>query len=227
MLQQSAGNAAVTRLLQRQEVTFDLEVPTPEEQERLRRQGVELPRVSAASADPRRHSDYVDRRLTAVGFGIYLGGYVLYLEDVAEPLFVPESHFDFTATNVAPADLAIHPSWDAAIGVVPQGPHRPGDEIPYAYYRGARGVIAPTLFTPATTPRVINTALQARRELGEYVQQQMVVLAISIVGGMALRAIIRRLVNIGRGPRAPARPPAEIGEELIRRHGGCERRSAS
>lgn len=191
-------------VVQRQEVEFDLEVPTPEERERLRQRGIQLPGVSPQTANPRDHSDYVDRRLNAVGFGIYLGGYVLYIDGLDIPVFVPESHFNFDAINMEPADLAIFPDHNAALANVPMGPQAPGQPIPYTYYRGAGGaIIAPTLFTPVTTPRVIQTALQARRQLAEYVQEQLIAVAIGIVGGMIIRGVIGWLARVGGGRGAP------------------------
>jgi hypothetical protein len=200
-------------------------VPTPQQREDLRGRGIDLPRVSAASADPRRRSDYVDQRLTAIGFGIYLGGYLLYLDGLDQPVFVPESHFDFAATRTQPADLAIFDTRDAALAAIPIGPVQAGQPQPCAFYRGAGGaVIAPTLFTPDTTPRVIRTALQAQRDLAAQVQQELAVLALSIVGGMVLRAIISRITRAGGArPSPPTRTPSEIAEELITRHRGSVR----
>jgi hypothetical protein len=208
-------------------VEFELEVPTPREREEYRRRGIDLPRASAQGADPRRRNDYVDRRLTAVGFGIYIRGYVLYLEGVEQPVFVPESHFDFGATRMEPSDLAIFPTRNEASANVPYGPWAPGQAQPYAYYWGAGGlVVAPTLFTPDTTPRVIETALAAQRELAAQVQEELTVLALSIVGAGVLRIIIRRLVGAGGRPLRPSqRPPREIGEEIVRRNGNSVRRS--
>lgn len=229
-LQRSVGNQAVGRfirsgalepVIQRDDIDTDLEVPTPEERERLRQRGIQLPGVSPQAADPRGHSDFVDRRLNAVGFGIYMGGYVLYIDGLDIPVFVPESHFDFAATNMAPADLAIFPDYNAAVAHIPMGPQDQGQPIPYTYYRGAGGaIIAPTYFTPATTPRVIQTALQARRQLAEYVQEQLTAVAIGIVGGMVIRGVIRWLARAGGGrgtpPSSRLSPAATRARDLVR-----------
>lgn len=63
-----------------QAVDVDFEVPTPQRSEALRQSGVQLPRVSSKTAEPRTHRDFVDLRVTAVGFGITEGGYLLYCE---------------------------------------------------------------------------------------------------------------------------------------------------
>jgi hypothetical protein len=236
-LQRAIGNYAVGKLLSHQygakedrlpikrlepmvqredgEVEVDLEVPTPENRERLRQLGIQLPSVSSQAADPRGHSDYVDSRLNAVGFGIYLGGYVLYLNGLDISVFVPEAYFDFGATNMAPADLAIFPDYNAALAHIPVGPLAPGQPVRYTYYRGAGGaIIAPTLFTPVTTPRVIQTALEARRQLAEYVQQQLTAVAIGIVGGMIIRGVIRWLARVGGGRGTP--PPSRLSPAATR-----------
>jgi hypothetical protein len=66
---------------------IELEVPTPEEAERLRSMGVTLPSVSAISADPKNRSDYIDRKVTAVGYGIYVG-FLVFCEGLPLPVQV-------------------------------------------------------------------------------------------------------------------------------------------
>jgi hypothetical protein len=192
------------------EIEIDVEVPTPEERQRLGKQGVNLPVVSAGSADPRKHSDYVDNRLDAVGFGIYLGGYMLYFKGMDMPVFVPEDHFDFSDVKMAPVDLAIFPDYASASQQVQSAPAGAGK--PYAYYRGAGGaVIAPTLFTPETAPHVIRTALEARRKLAKYVQDELTSVAIGIVAGMIIRAVVGWIVRVsgGKGGKTPTKLPKE------------------
>lgn len=193
--------------LQRQQT--ELEVSSPQQREPV---PITLPEVSAQSADPRSRADYVDRRLLAVGYGIHFGGYVLELAGVTELVFVPESHFDFTAANMMPVDLVIYPTRDSALEKVPYGPWAPNQAQPYAYYSGVNGLIAPTMFTPATTPRIIDTALRAQQELGEQISGDL----ISLAGGMLLGAIIGRLLRAGGGrPKARKQPPRKAGEPAV------------
>jgi hypothetical protein len=77
-----------------QAVDVDFEAPTPRRAEELRQSGVQLPRVSQEVADPRAHRDFVDARVTAVGFGITAGGYLLYCDGLPLPVLVPESQVD-------------------------------------------------------------------------------------------------------------------------------------
>lgn len=112
-------------------VTFDLEVLTPEAREQLRAQGIELSQVSAQAADPRRHSDYVDTRLEAVGYGITLGGFLVYCRGLEYPVLVPETYLDLQMTQGQPTDLAIFPDRESAMRTVPYGPFAPGQPRPY------------------------------------------------------------------------------------------------
>ncbi len=70
-------------------VDVDFEAATPQRAEALRRGGVQLPRVSERTADPRAHRDFVELRVTAVGFGLTEGGYLLYCEGLPLPVLVP------------------------------------------------------------------------------------------------------------------------------------------
>lgn len=197
---------SATPFLARQEIEVDLEVPPPAEAERLRAQGIRLPAVSAAAADPRTHSDWIERRLVAVGFGIYLGGYLAYCDGLPLPIFVPDSHVDFGLTSAAMDDPAIHLDRTDALASIPAGPPMAGAPATHvAFYRGAGGaVIAPTIFSPATTPQFVATALSARQELARQVQEELTALAVGLLGGMLIRAGIGIIARIGRGF---ARPP--------------------
>ncbi|MFO0606347.1 MAG: DUF4157 domain-containing protein [Polyangiales bacterium] len=209
VVQQSSGNPA----LQRQEVSVDLEVPTPAQREENRRLGIDLPRVSAVAADPRGHSDYIENRFNAVGFGIYLGGYAIYVSGLELPVLVPEAWFNFSLTNATPADLAIFPGRAEALAAVPIGPPAPGRGMPYTYFRGVGGLVAPTVFSPATTPRIIATALDARRRLAASVQRDLIILALSMVGA---RVLMRFLRWVGGRISAPRALPPPSGAALGR-----------
>jgi hypothetical protein len=68
------GRGASRAVVQRDTDGVELEPVAPAERERLRRQGVQLAEASAAAVDPRHRGDYIDNRMSAVGFSIYLGG---------------------------------------------------------------------------------------------------------------------------------------------------------
>jgi hypothetical protein len=207
----------IRAMVQRDDVPLDLEVPTPQEQERLNKLGVRLP--SAHAVDPRTHSDFVDRRMTAVGFGIYLFGYHLYVEGLALPVFLPESEVNFTLSNAAPINSSIYPDRDSALADIPFGPPAPGQPYPFAYYRGVGGLVVPTVFSLVTAPRTVQTMLAARRQLAQEVTEALTVLALSLVGGMVLRGMYSRIVRGSEAGPAPgrgtlAKSPAALGEEI-------------
>jgi hypothetical protein len=194
-------------LIQRQEITIDLEVPTPEQAEQNRRLGVELPTVSRESVDPRRHSAYIDNNFTAVGFSILLNGYALYINDREIPLYIPENVVSLGLNQVSNVDEVIYANRQAAERALPVGPPSPGQGIPVTYYRGAYAsaphLIFPIFFSPATTPRICQTMLEVRRELASQVTRELTVLLMTMVGARLFQGIINRIARWGSRGMAP------------------------
>ncbi len=189
-----------------QAVDVDFEAATPQRAEELRRSGVELPRASQGLGDPRAHRDFVDLRVTAVGFGITAGGYVLYCEGLPLPVLVPESQVDLGLTSAEPLSAAIYPDRDAALAAIPPGSRH----TRYAYYRGAGGaLIVPTVFSPATTPRIARTMLEVRQHLSETVQRELKVLLLSLTGTRVLQGVFARVVRVGLEPEFEAPAPRQ------------------
>jgi len=60
-------------------VDVDFEQSTAQQAEQLRQRGVQLPQGSHGLADLRAHRDFVEQRVTAVGFGLSAGGYRRYV----------------------------------------------------------------------------------------------------------------------------------------------------
>jgi hypothetical protein len=231
-LQRTIGNAAVGSLLERRanrtalaraptDTTYDVDVIVPPEEERRRQQ---LPEVSPAAADPRTNEAYVDNRIKGIGWNIYLGGYVVVLEgleNVGGPwsdvlklrgaVFVPESHFDYLLTNPTMDDLAVYEDRDAALSHLPMGPFAEGKR-PVAYYRVRGGLIAPTSFSPATTPRIIDTAIRARREYAQAVQDELVIVALSIVTAGAVRVGLPGVTKAAANKVSPPLKPSEVAK---------------
>lgn len=209
--------ARVAPVIQRQKETgIDLEVPDPAEAERLRAQGVNLPKVSAVSANPRNHTDFVDNRLIAVGWGVYLFGAHVYVSELALPVFVPNAYIDLNLHNAVPINESIYPSRDAALKDVPLGPWAANQPVPFAYYRATGGLVVPTIFSPATTPKTIDTLLSAMSEVGKQVANELTVLALSLVGAMLLRGIFSRIARVGEDEAGPpvARDPISLGRKI-------------
>ncbi|WP_433261455.1 hypothetical protein ACQPZF_26855 [Actinosynnema sp. CS-041913] len=155
-------------------MTFELEQVTPAQQADLAARGIRLPGASAASVDPRHHGDYTDLRVNAVGFGIYLGGYLVYCDGLPLPVFVPDSDVDFGSAAANAPDSAIYPDRTEAVRAIPFGPPAPGARPTGGLLpRRGRSRSGTDELLPATTPRFAECALRARRELAEQVQHDL------------------------------------------------------
>jgi hypothetical protein len=168
-------------------------------------------RINLRVYTPKGDADYVDTRMTAVGYHIYLGGFQIYCTGMTMPIDVPYSLVDLTVTNAEPIDAKVYDTLDQANEAIRLAPAKDKGVTPFAYYRGAGGaVIAPTIFSPATTPRTIATFYEARRLYAEYVQEALAGVAIAMVGGRILRAILGRIFRAKPGDPGPpprAAPP--------------------
>lgn len=196
-------------------VDVDFEVPTPQRAEALRQRGVSLPRLAPGAADPRTHRDFIDRRVTAVGFGLSAGGYLLYCEGLALPVLVPEAHVQWGLTSAEPLNSSLYPDRDTALEALAAGASGAGPAR-YTYYRGAAGaLVVPTVFSPATTPRIARTMLEVRKHLGETVQRELKVLLLNLTGTRVLQGLFSRVVRMSAEPavRRPLRGK-EVREEL-------------
>jgi hypothetical protein len=77
-------------------------------------------------------------------------------------------------------------------------------------YRGAGGaLIVPTVFSPATTPRIARTMLQVRQHLSETTQRELEVQLLNLTGTRVLQGIFSRVVRVGPEPEAPGSPRHE------------------
>ena len=214
-------------LLRQQVVEVDFEAATPQRAEALRRRGVQLPRVSEAGTDPRAHRDFIDLRVTAVGYGITVGGYLLYCEGLPLPVLVPESQVDLGLTSVEQWSAFIHPDRDSALAELAADASSSG-QTRYAWYRGAGGLlIVPTLVSPATTPRIARTMLEVRQHLSESVQRELKVLLLTLTGTKVLQGVFSRVVRTGVEPaaRQPAPRQARRTGASCRRGLGRRRRA--
>jgi hypothetical protein len=144
-----------------------------------------------------------------VGFGITAGGYLLYCEGLPQPVLVPESMVDLGVTSAEPLEVSIFPDRDTAVaelGARASEARRPR----YAYYRGAGGaLIVPTVFSPATTPRIARTMLEVRAHLAQTTQHELKVLLLSLTGSRVLQGVFSRVLRVGLEPELP--PQEGIG----------------
>src|SRR5258706_3853035 len=159
-------------------------------------------RVYAPKDDP----DYIETRMTGVGYSIYLGGFKLYCTGMNIPIDVPNSLVDLNPTKYEPIDAKVYDTLAQANEAIRRAPAKAKGVMPFAYYRGAGGaVIAPTIFSSAITPRIMATYREAVRQYAESVVHDLVGLAISIVGGRILHMVLPRVFRLGSGEPAPPR----------------------
>lgn len=177
--------------------------------------GVIVPSVSDVAVDPRSNSDFVERRCTGVGYGIYVGitsvaggGYLLYCNDLDLPLLLPAVYVNFGGGPATFISGVIQNSREDALNSLPIGPRPAGQPEPYAFYRAAGGLIVPTMFTPTTTPRLVELILEARKQWVKEVTDELTVLFLTMVGAKLIFSA-RGLVRSGK----PHKPSAASGPQ--------------
>ncbi len=197
-----------------QPIDVDFEVASPRRAEELRQRGLHLPRATQGLGDPQEHRDFIDPRVTAVGFGLTAGGYLLYCEGLPLPVLVPESHVDLRLTRATPLNASIYPDREAALADVTASDSATR-HARYAYYRGAGGaLIVPTVFSLATTPRIAQTMLEVRKGLSETGQRELKVLLLTMTGTRVLQGVFSRVVRVSSEPTLrPLTRKAEAGGE--------------
>jgi hypothetical protein len=201
--------SAVAPLLQRQSqrnvlITRGFRVVPPAEE------GMGPPVVSKEATDPRTDSDYVDQRITGVGFTLRQPGYLLFLEDSVQ-VFVPDRLVRGALKNASSVSSFIYPNYDSALAAIPQGPWRPEDAVPYAYYRapGLPSLIVPTVFSPATTPRTVELMREAVKKYSTYVVSQLEDVQKLVVLMGAARLLLVGAARLGTRLGGGGRPPPE------------------
>jgi hypothetical protein len=200
-------------------IEVDFETPSTWQTQELSQRGVQLPRSMQGLADPRAHRDFIDSRVEAVGYGISEGGWVLFCKGLPLPVLVPEQQVDLSLTDAQALDGSVYPDRGAALVTLGPGAMHGS----YAYYRGAEGaLIVPTVFSPASTPRIARTMLQVRKGLSEAVQRELKVMLLTLTGTRLLQGAfshvmratpepeVRPLFNQkGRGGTGQAQRPPE------------------
>jgi hypothetical protein len=144
-----------------------------------------------------------------VGFGLTEGGYLLYCEGLPLPVLVPESQVDLGVTSAEPLHASLYPDRDSALADLAASASEPGHPR-YAWYRGAGGaLIVPTLFSPATTPRIARTMLEVRAHLAQTTQRELKVLLLTLTGTKVLQGVFSRVLRVGTEPEPRPQPRRE------------------
>jgi hypothetical protein len=174
-------------------------------------------RINLSVRTPKDDADYVDTRMTDVGYEIYLhNGFQLYCTGMKTPIDVPDSVVDLNPTKFEPIDAKVYDTLAQANEAIRGAPAKAKGVMPFAYYRGAGGaVIAPTVFSAATTPRIIATLWEARRLYADYVQHELAGIAIGLVQGLIFRAALGRVLRANSmEPKPPRGAPSPNGRAV-------------
>ena len=173
--------------------------------------------------------NYVDRRVSQVARA--LGGadntYLLFLDGVEIPQGV--SVLDLPGLlQGKPLPVKLEP-WqlgtDTSSAAVQEAPFkdpesalaavggRPGH---HAYYKAVLGLIVPTVFSPATTPRIMAMIAGVERERaaeGQAAAEQFTIMAVAMGAGLAGGAALEGVLTVALRPKAaPGKaPPAQSG----------------
>jgi hypothetical protein len=163
------------------------------------------------SYDPEEDPDYIDNRMTGVGYEIYLkNGFVVYVSGLTTPINVSDPFTDLDEKSAQPIDAKVYKSYAEATDAVKAASAKLKGKKYFAYYRAAGGaVIAPTVFSPASAPRTIATLWVARQMYADFVQKSLAGVAMNIVTGMVYRAAVGRLMRASDEPEPPSYRPAQ------------------
>ena len=178
-------------------------------------------RVNLRAYAPKSDADYIDTKMSGIGYHIYLGGFQVLCDGMKTPIHVPNSLVDLNLTKAEPIDGKVYDTLEQANEAIKRAPAKANGVKPFAYYRGAGGaVIAPTIFSPATTPRIIATFYEARALYAAYVQEALIGIAIGVAGGVIIRVILGRILRATPSDRKPPRgatvdpPPPRVVSRL-------------
>ena len=95
--------------------------------------------VAIEPENPGQQVDYIDERLTAVGYGVYLGGVHVYCDNLTLPVFVPNAEINYTLNNAAAISKKVFADRASAFQAVAAVKPAAGGPTPFAYYRGVGG----------------------------------------------------------------------------------------
>ena len=116
------------------------------------------------------------------------------------PVLVPEHLVDLGLTRAESLNVTIYPDRDTALAALADSASASAHPR-YAHYRGAGGaLIVPTLFSPATTPRIAQTMLEVRTHLAQSTQRELKVLLLTLSGTKVLQGVFSRVLRVSSEP---------------------------
>ncbi|WP_230473893.1 DUF4157 domain-containing protein [Dyella choica] len=128
-----------------------------------------------------KRSNYVDNDTRILGFSalqVAFGGYTIFIEGFDQPILIPTDYVDRAATTATPIGDHVYPDREAALAAVAQA----GGGNRIAYYQAVQGLIVPTSFSAATTPKILAMINRNWKIITTEVNQVLIVYAVSLIG---------------------------------------------
>lgn len=185
------------------------------------------PEIEIELDDPQTQANYIDSLCTHVGYGIYNGGFWVYVPEVysPHPIEIPENLVWFNSNFGTRESDKIYDSQASAVQAL--GGRVTPDRV--AFYEGIGGkIICPTAFTLKTAPTIVNTASIVTDELIESVKEDlkeimgMLVLRIAVSTG---GAVLGRSAEVRRLKAREARAKAALDNARARQASAVTRPS--
>jgi hypothetical protein len=169
--------------------------------------------------DPRRSSLYIDKRVEAVGWGLYVGtlsgepgSFLVWCHGLTDPILLPFRLTRFEKDPRTPIGKDGH--GDAVYGSREEAMKAVSDpEREVAFFPTVGGMLAPTIFTPNTTPRLMATAEAAFDETIAEVQAELTLTVLQIVTRGMATVVLRALTRVGVGRGGPLKPKTGAGNQ--------------
>jgi hypothetical protein len=160
---------------------------------------------------PKARADYIDNRAEAIGYYIYHPSFQVYCSGMSGPIYVSDDFLKLDVEKAEAINSTIYDTLAEAKDAIKQAPAKTKGVTPFAYFKGAAGaVIAPTIFSPATTPRIIAGYYGARRVWAQNVASELTGVSIGLGTGIAFRMTLGRTYRpLPEDPKPPPRnlPP--------------------
>ena len=158
-----------------------------------------------AFADPSSNSDFIDRRINAVGVDLSGANFILFCDGVDTPIALPLDYIEFGNTQYVSVDQFIYSDREEALSHVIFGPYAANVPSQFAYYRAIGGLIVPTRFSTTSSPetmKLIRAAMSKLRGFTKEITDTLVVAVLFLIGTKLVKIGVKRLI-IKRGTSSP------------------------
>jgi hypothetical protein len=188
--------------------------------------------VDVENGDPMTWTDYIDKKMTAIAYSIYTP-LLVFVEGMSQPIAIPLEYVQFGNAKYASASDTVYANRDAAVQSIPVTAPTAEEELPFAYFRVVvGGMVAPTIFSPATAPRIVRTAADVIQRLKNEVQSELTFTALTLVGATAFSVAFRGVVELvdssaARSSRSVAETAAQEGALARGNQGAAEGKAPS